>query len=278
MCPILEGDFRPVILSDGLFAMDRRTGDLQWVYRASILNSAVALGGGRAYFLAATGVATDARGGGRIRIDKFLARGAALVALDIGSGRKDWRQPVQLPFQHIVYLCYAPAVNAVLLAGAFNVDAGGAVRLFYGLRAFRAGTGQPLWQRDILAGKPNGDHGEQWQHPVILGHEVFSKYYACDLRNGEPLAQWSRRPGFGGCGTLSASASLLFFRNGNPAFFDLKRGAGRALNRVSRPGCFINIIPAGGIVSVPEASAGCTCGYALQASFAYVPGEMPLGQ
>ena len=143
MCAILEGDFRPVILSDGLFAMDRRTGDLQWACRASILNSAVALGGGRAYFLAAASVEKDAQGGGRIRIDKFLARGASLVALDIGSGRNDWRQPVQLPFQHIVYLCYAPAVDAVLLAGAFNANAGGAVRLFYGLRAFPPARASP---------------------------------------------------------------------------------------------------------------------------------------
>jgi hypothetical protein len=52
---------------------------------------------------------------------------------------------------------------------------------------------------------------------------------------------------------------------------DLNSGKGLPLNRVSRPGCFINIIPAGGVVSVPEASAGCTCSYPLQGSFAYVP-------
>ena len=272
MCPILEGDFRPVILSDGLFALDRHGGDLLWLYRASILNSAVALGNGRAYLLATPSPPTTDQGRGRIRIDKFLSGRTSLIALDIKSGRKDWQQPVQLPFQHIVYLCYAPTVDTVFLSGTFNA-AGGASRLYYGLRAFRASTGQPLWQCDILAGNPGGDHGEQWQHPVILGDKVFSKYYACDLRTGAPLPRWKQRPSFGGCGTLSASASALFFRNGNPAFFDLDLCTGGALNHVSRPGCFINIIPAGGIVSVPEASAGCTCAYPLQASFAYVPSE-----
>jgi hypothetical protein len=53
--------------------------------------------------------------------------------------------------------------------------------------------------------------------------------------------------------------------------FDLNSGTGAPLNYVSRPGCFINIIPAGGVISLPEASAGCTCSYPLQASFAYVP-------
>jgi hypothetical protein len=40
---------------------------------------------------------------------------------------------------------------------------------------------------------------------------------------------------------------------------------------VTRPGCWINIIPAGGLVIVPEGSSGCTCGYPLQMSLALVP-------
>ena len=38
-----------------------------------------------------------------------------------------------------------------------------------------------------------------------------------------------------------------------------------------RPGCWINIIPAGGMVLIPEASSGCTCGYPMQTSVGYVP-------
>jgi len=37
------------------------------------------------------------------------------------------------------------------------------------------------------------------------------------------------------------------------------------------PGCWINIIPAGGLVLIPEASSGCTCGYPLQTSMAFIP-------
>jgi len=40
---------------------------------------------------------------------------------------------------------------------------------------------------------------------------------------------------------------------------------------VSRPGCWINTIPAGGLVLIPESSSGCTCGFALQTSLAFVP-------
>jgi outer membrane protein assembly factor BamB len=228
----------------------------------------MALGHGRVFFLEARH-ATKSQNG-RIRLDQFFSGPTFLVALDANSGGKQWEIPVKLPFQHIAYLCYAPPVDAVLVTGTFNAKVGATENLFYGLRAFRSDTGAVLWGREVVAGSPGGDHGEQWQHPVILNNEVLSKYYRCDLRTGVSLPNPTFNEG-GGCGTLSASASAIFFRGGNPRMVDLNSGKGLPLNRVSRPGCFINIIPAGGVVSVPEASAGCTCSYPLQGSFAYVP-------
>jgi len=54
--------------------------------------------------------------------------------------------------------------------------------------------------------------------------------------------------------------------------YDLGLGGGPArLNQVTRPGCWINMIPAGGLILIPEASSGCTCGFSLQTSLAYIP-------
>jgi hypothetical protein len=39
----------------------------------------------------------------------------------------------------------------------------------------------------------------------------------------------------------------------------------------SRPGCWINIIPVGGLVLIPEASSGCSCPYPVQTSIALAP-------
>jgi hypothetical protein len=50
--------------------------------------------------------------------------------------------------------------------------------------------------------------------------------------------------------------------------FDLRTGQHTVLSTTTRPGCWINIIPAGGMILIPEASAGCTCGYAIQTSLA----------
>ena len=38
-----------------------------------------------------------------------------------------------------------------------------------------------------------------------------------------------------------------------------------------RPGCWINAIPAGGLVLVPDASAGCSCSYLNRAWLALEP-------
>ena len=276
MCPILEGDFRQIILSEKLFCLDRRTGEPKWGYSGAIPNSGIAAGSGRLYFLEARDEALAEKSSrGRIRLDQLFGGPTFLVALDLKSGQKAWEIPLELPFQHIVYVCYVPATDAVLVTGTFNGKVGDEARVFYGLRTFRADTGDVLWERDIAAGLTSGTHGEQWQHPVILENEVLTKYYECDLRTGDPLPSRTFSPG-GGCGTLSASASTIFLRGGNPRMFDVTSGSGSPLNRVSRPGCFINIIPAGGMISIPEASAGCTCSYPLQASFAYVPEESPM--
>ena len=76
-----------------------------------------------------------------------------------------------------------------------------------------------------------------------------------------------------GCGTMSASNSAYFFRGNNPTIFDIETKKHEYLTNSTRPGCWINIIPAGGLILMPEASSGCTCSYAIQASLALAPIE-----
>ena len=47
------------------------------------------------------------------------------------------------------------------------------------------------------------------------------------------------------------------------------------LTRVSRVGRWMNIVPAGGLVLIPESSSGCTCDYSMQASMALAPQSSP---
>ncbi len=119
----------------------------------------------------------------------------------------------------------------------------------------------------------NGDHGEQDQHAVIVGDNVYMiESYSFNLQTGQQGSYKLNRGGHG-CGTLSGAGSYLFARGGNPRMYEItdEPESGFALTNVSRPGCWINIIPAGGLVLIPEFSSGCTCAYPIQTSVALIP-------
>ncbi|HRX81825.1 MAG TPA: hypothetical protein P5307_22305 [Pirellulaceae bacterium] len=70
---------------------------------------------------------------------------------------------------------------------------------------------------------------------------------------------------------MSTSASTVFFRAANPTMCHLATGKNSKFTQVSRPGCWINTIPAGGLLMIPEASSGCTCDFPIQASMVFAP-------
>ena len=73
------------------------------------------------------------------------------------------------------------------------------------------------------------------------------------------------------CAVPTASATGLYFRRDSCYMFDLPSRQTVDLTAVTRPGCWMSIIPAGGLVLMPEASSGCTCGFALQTSVVLAP-------
>ena len=70
---------------------------------------------------------------------------------------------------------------------------------------------------------------------------------------------------------MSASAGLLFYRLGYTLMVDADTGGLLMALTGMRPGCLINVIPAGGVIVQTEASSGCTCPHALQSTIAFVP-------
>ncbi|MCP4261965.1 MAG: PQQ-binding-like beta-propeller repeat protein [Planctomycetes bacterium] len=272
---VLEGDFRSVIVSDYLFARNRHTGAIQWTYRdGTIMNSAVTVGDGRIYFIQSRNPEIMKDSDGRLRIDKFCEKNLSIVALDAKTGVKIWQRPFQFPYEHIMFLNYAE--NTLLFTGTYNKDN----LVNYGLFAFAADTGEKKWQTDYI-GLNNtgtepfgtgGEHGEQWQHPVINGQTIYSRPYAFDLHTGKKKKYYVYRGG-SGCGGLTGSAYYLYGRGSNPRMYpiEIDKTRGTPLTQVTRPGCWLNIIPAGGLILVPESSSGCTCGYSLQSSVAFAP-------
>jgi len=268
-------DNKPVVCSDALFALNRRTSETLWTYKSPegvIINPTIAVGGERIYFVESTNPETQKIPNGRITLEILLGKGSAMVALDVSSGEILWRKPVDFrEIEHILFLSYAK--ETLVATGTKNVSVEGEVRVRYDLSGFDAATGDILWkttQKPIPDHILEGPHGEQVQHSAIVGETIYNTGFALHLRTGQPIDGWKWQKS-DKCGVLSTSAFCGFSRFSNPRMFDLKTGDYTALTSVTRPGCWINMIPAGGLVLIPEASSGCTCYYSIQTSLALTP-------
>ena len=282
MVSVLEGDYRPVIMSEYLFAVDRATGDTKWLYQnGRVLNAMITVDEGRVYLMESRNAVALDNTNGRIRIDEFLGEDAFLVALDAASGAVAWERAVSLPFEHIAYLNGRDGL--LIASGSYNEGD----RLYYDLVAFDMASGEDRWQtkfpglniRGTDLSPLEGSHGEQWQHPVLATNTIYARPYAFCLETGEQKDYIAYRGGHG-CGGLTGSTHYLFGRGGVPRMYptDVDTTEGIPLTEVNRPGCWLNIIPAGGILMVPESSSGCTCAYPLQTSIALLPEALAGGQ
>jgi outer membrane protein assembly factor BamB len=249
-----------------LFAADTRTGQLAWQYqpRHSIRNNAIALAGDRVYLvdrpLAPADRITDPRPPGKTRPTLKLGEhpGGILLALDAATGREVWRQDegifgTQLAVSpaHDVLLLYYQAVRFDFFR--LPSEIGGR------MAAFDARTGGRLWDRAVA----------HKTRPVIIGDRLYADGGAWNLLTGEPIPFQFKRAH--GCGQISAGARLLLFRSATLGYLDLGRDAGTENWGGMRPGCWINAIPAGGLVLVPDGSAKCACSYQMHAWLALQP-------
>jgi len=268
-------DYQPVVTSGSLFALDRHSGEPRWTYTPAagvIVNPTIALGGGRVYCVESTNPETRDVPDGRIKLDMLLGKGSKLTAIDLKTGKTLWSEPVDLSqLEHVIFLSYAR--ETLLITGTKNVKIGKKDHVRYDLLALDAATGKRLWQSTETPVPDHileGPHGEQVQHSAIVGDTIYNTGFALKLRTGEPIAGWKWQKS-DKCGTVSTSAHCAFSRYSNPRMFDLKTGDYVNLTQVTRPGCWINMIPAGGMVLIPEASSGCTCYYSVQTSLALSP-------
>ena len=259
-----------VVVSDYLFAMQKARRRLLWRYKGGlILNTTITIGDGRIYFLETHSPKAMADKLGRMPVKTLFDGGDQyLVALDARTGKNIFKEKVDVGnFEEPVYINYAK--DTLLLSGSRLV--GGSVHYYY--YAFDARAGSVLWEADHKTDlATDGGHGEYNRHPTIIDETVYAWPYTYNLRTGRKIEGWNFDRHGHGCGGISASAQCLFWRGGNPWMYDLgPNGGPHQLNKVTRPGCWINIIPAGGLVLIPESSSGCTCGFPLQTSMAFIP-------
>jgi outer membrane protein assembly factor BamB len=270
-CDQFEGDFRKMVGSRMLFGMERKSGREKWRYTGiAVLNGCIAVGPKALYFIESRDKKVIRNSTGRFRVDHFLNTKTYLVKLNAKTGKPLWKRHFRFPFNQIVNVSYS--MDIVLVTGSYNFGK----YVNYGLYAFAASSGNTLWENTFKGQKTGGTHGEQWQRPVIIGETVYLRPFDFNLKTGKKgTYQLNRGGGNRGCGGLSGSLKALFGRGSNPRYYPItkREESGIPLTRITRPGCWINIIPAGGLIMIPESSSGCTCDYSVQGSIVFSPLE-----
>ena len=284
--------------TDALFAFDAETGDLLWTYEGtSIQSGTIALGGDRIFFIDSSvtseeretilrqnkSALQDLEGEDKKLAEERLkaADVRMAIALETRTGEKQWGTPVDVTDCSDIgigggKLTVMYKNDKLLLCGA-NANGHYWKQFIAGdfsrrrLVALSAANGYKLWAKDA-----------NYRHrPIIVGDEIVAEPWRFELDSGEQILRrhpltgakepWSMiRPGHH-CGMISAAAGMLLFRSGYTGFYDLATDSGTQHFAGHRLGCWINAIPAGGLVLIPEASAGCVCLFSIASTVALEP-------
>jgi outer membrane protein assembly factor BamB len=280
-----------ILASTVFFAMDTETGALRWKYEGkAIAHPAIAIGDGLV-FVADCDVTEDQKQAAMQQRADLIAKGVwekdsitydptdadvrRVIALDETTGEKRWDRIVDLTGCGGDRMGLAYKSGILCFFGCFsNHDRG----------LFR--EGKLAWRRiTAVSGKDGADLWSRplnyLRRPVIVGDTILIEPRACDLRTGavktrsHPLtgeeSTWEYvRPGHC-CSATSAAPNMFFLRGYFLWYYDLLKDQGMLPFGGIRPGCWINVIPANGLVLFPEASAGCTCSYPIRSTVVLRP-------
>ncbi len=237
--------------SSALFALDVGTGKLLWRYeaRASIRHNAIAIGGERVFLIDRPLAEGDL-------LARAVAKGVkppptaphapgTLVALDAKTGQQLWQAEDEVLGTMLIYSRPHDLLLMCYQATRFKLpsEVGGRMAVY------RASSGQRLWANEA----------KYETRPLLQAGTIIAYPSAVDLLTGEsrPLEFVKSY----GCGQLSGSKNLLLFRSATLGYYDFTRQAGTENYGGVRPGCWVNALPVGGLVLLPDATAGCKCSY-----------------
>ena len=274
--------------SSSIFAYDIRAGKLKWHYRGNVIrNSTIAISGGKLFFVEHRGDAQaphvlnpleraqEARSRAKRRGKEVPRKPApdvpirTVVALDLQTGDEIWAKDEDFTGcgDWTYNLCGIAKNEVVFFCGVHSAYGreNGSENERRAL-ALSAIDGERIWNEAI---------GNRVR-PIVVGDRITGRPNAFYLSSGKPVLKeggaypWTT-PSSGACGQMSASAGLIFFRHGQTVAVNAKTGKRIMSFTGMRPGCLINVIPAGGVVLQVEASSGCKCYHALQGTVAFVP-------
>lgn len=276
---------------DTLFATDVNTGKHLWVYRGKRIPNITVCTTGAELFFVESEPSEDQRAAALEEKRRLVEQGLyeqgdeaklklaeadvrIVVALEVATGKVLWKKPLELTGCGGDKMGTAWADGVLLFFGHFsNHDTGFFKKnelTWRRITAINAKTGEVLWSRPL----------NYLRRPLVIGGKIIVEPRACELRTGKLVTRkhpitgndvtWEfLRPGHC-CSVTSASASTLFYRSYWAAMYDFADDKGLSLFGAIRPGCWLNMIAANGLMLMPEASSGCTCSFPLRCSVALV--------
>ena len=255
--------------ADCLFAIDYASGALRWRHDGkAIQQSAISIGDGHVFLVEAPPEA------------KPKPADRVVVVLDAATGKKVWEKAYDLTgAAGGSYFCSLASIYSKGVLVLFGVYSDGHYwqQFFagqFGTRrvvALSATDGSVLWDKKI---------GYRVR-PLVVGDTFHAEPWAFDLRTGEQKTRvnpvtgqeepWQfARPGHH-CGCPAAAPHALFFRSFCFGYYDLDGDYGTMHFGSQRPGCWINFIPANGLLLMPEASSGCMCPFPNMCTVVFQP-------
>ncbi len=229
--------------STSLFAINTHDGEPLWSYTAksSIRHNAIAIADGKVFLIDRPLALFDREKRPKSKVQPP----GKLVALDARTGQLVWAGKQDAfgtmlaasATHHIVLMCYQPT--------RFRLDSERGGRM----AAYQSQSGEPLW--DIEA--------KYASRPTLNDRTIYTQGGAWDLLTGKEVPFEFERSY--GCGILASSKNMLLFRSATLGYYDLS-GARETIDYGGiRPGCWINALPVGGLVLLPDATSGCRCSY-----------------
>ena len=249
------------ICSDNLFAIDKRTGGKKWEYRGGkIINSSIAIGGGRVCFVESNSSKIQNEPTSRIA-SSSLWSSLRLVALNQKNGAKVWSKSITI--NNSLY----PVVFFLTQAGDRLILSYTTTR--YYVDAYSTRDGRKVWSKNHSWNRDH--HGGHMYHPLIIGDAVLVEPFGYRLSNGSVVHRGL--PQRGGCSTMSASKDTVHYINwdydkGSMYFWDVATNR-RRLMVGSRSSCWLSLISGNGMILSPTASSGCRCRYPIQTSIGF---------
>lgn len=271
-----------LVCSDNVFAYDKTSAQGLWAYgRGQIINSTITIDGERMWFIESRPPASERPDGGRIAGNALWTH-AHIVCLDTLNGKVVWDRPLPEPealqgergFVQVAFGAHTTEGFLLLLSeGRTTTNSKGksAINGAYSYSLFEDQRGSPVWTQSTPWRTNN--HGSHMSHPVVLSDRIYVEPTGVTLADGQVLDhQFGPRVG---CATVVAGLDSLFFRgiSGCVTQWSLESRTPSAWSRI-RPSCWLNFLPAQGMMLIPEGGGGCSCGGWMETSLGLIPNTL----